>query len=864
MLTSSGARVIIRIVANSSCRLSGNMTRWHQPSCTDPDVVIVGDSPQCKACNSRPSLEELIRSQSAQGTSLSIPPDEPPGKLNLWWPPAVVYDRAAPDQPGASARRGSQAPANATSGDKVECDASAWPHIYSEPLRDDEFRLICMDASDSAGQLVHVSLETHTHDACPEYETVSYTWGGEEADMSMTSPVYIGAYWDVLFQTKNCFDLLQYIKPPRFGRIAWVDSLCVDQSSRFERSIQVAKMRQIYENCSRVVVFLGPDLITPAPSKAYYRRRRPLFELDMGNGEKPSPKEAKDERPGGGEPEVSPAKLETILKRRYFERLWTIQELVLPPRVMIPIGNTEFWADAQTVGHWSATEKSKAGVPQHLAPAPWLQYISQRSLGQKNMMEMLDFTGGCQTSDVRDRLFGLLGLLPKEAIEDLRPTYAISRFNFLANVPLYQPPHPYPSWVPYWRSGTPWEALFHNPGSQDGKDFVDFIDDNFEGSKCFLNRIEWAPSTSPYVDGNTARYLELGRLQRHHGIRVDASTGAVSIHLVKLFIFPSQPIDVGKYKGLDVFRVSIVNGLDAEALYLASYCDLSSVIFPKMDALYCLAPDAPDAAPLYLVLRQGTRHGRLKLVASVHYMATRRPKDWPPPFHWEELTYSVFDLLSDFRESIKVFMRPFTPTGLVKAYAAYLHLQINLNKEALEGPEFENLYVQLVDDKFSPKLAEDFVEFTIVPDRRESRDGKWQPQDRQYWANVDLPWEWWDEKGSKWRPMFGSAKRLKPDFSSSVRIRISTTNLRDWLKHVERSEPTESKQVPLVVFDSLNFWLPRIRRACELTGESVFNIITRVPLMKDRFMSCHRWNWYRNALVEKFEMDGSTYRVSIV
>lgn len=35
-----------------------------------------------------------------------------------------------------------------------------------------------------------------------------------------------------------------------------------------------------------------------------------------------------------------------ILERRYFSRVWIIQELILPPRIAIPVGDKIFWADA--------------------------------------------------------------------------------------------------------------------------------------------------------------------------------------------------------------------------------------------------------------------------------------------------------------------------------------------------------------------------------------------------------------------------------------------------------------------------------------------------------------------------------------
>lgn len=64
-----------------------------------------------------------------------------------------------------------------------------------------------------------MELETYRHDACPEYETTSYAWSGEDGDSTLSYPIYIGKYWDVPFQTKNCWFMLQYLRPGRGIRI---------------------------------------------------------------------------------------------------------------------------------------------------------------------------------------------------------------------------------------------------------------------------------------------------------------------------------------------------------------------------------------------------------------------------------------------------------------------------------------------------------------------------------------------------------------------------------------------------------------------------------------------------------------------
>jgi hypothetical protein len=90
-----------------------------------------------------------------------------------------------------------------------------------------------------------LTLHTYTQDDCPEYETVSYTWGGEEGDSSLCKPIFLGPYWDVLFQTRNCWDMLKLLRPREGFRMVWVDAICINQRDKEEREDQVAKMGRI-------------------------------------------------------------------------------------------------------------------------------------------------------------------------------------------------------------------------------------------------------------------------------------------------------------------------------------------------------------------------------------------------------------------------------------------------------------------------------------------------------------------------------------------------------------------------------------------------------------------------------------------
>ena len=92
--------------------------------------------------------------------------------------------------------------------------------IYSATLAPNEFRLACLTAPTDKDSPIHLTLETYTDDNCPEYKPVSYTWEGEDGNNSLSSPIFIEPYWDVLLQTRNCWEILRFMRPTRGIRCA--------------------------------------------------------------------------------------------------------------------------------------------------------------------------------------------------------------------------------------------------------------------------------------------------------------------------------------------------------------------------------------------------------------------------------------------------------------------------------------------------------------------------------------------------------------------------------------------------------------------------------------------------------------------
>ncbi|KAJ4992426.1 heterokaryon incompatibility protein HET-6-like protein [Stagonosporopsis vannaccii] len=103
-----------------------------------------------------------------------------------------------------------------------------------------------------------------------------------------------------------------------------------------------------------------------------------------------------------------------LLARRYFTRVWVIQELVLADRVVFRIGDTDFRADISIMAQLTNRRSGNRMNLDHTA-APWVQYITQKcfvNLPSADIYSLLKFTIRSSSSDPRDKLFGAIALLP--------------------------------------------------------------------------------------------------------------------------------------------------------------------------------------------------------------------------------------------------------------------------------------------------------------------------------------------------------------------------------------------------------------------------------------------------------------------
>lgn len=138
----------------------------------------------------------------------------------------------------------------------------------------------------------------------------------------------------------NLYDALLHLRtltPAAY----WIDALCINQEDVNERNDQVRMMSQIYSDAERVLIWLGlvPFLLHPGMKKLLAMVEQLKQDLSTLNILTCLEK-AVDEESDAGEEIFAAAAF--LLTRRYFRRIWVIQEYCLAKEATFIFGDYQF------------------------------------------------------------------------------------------------------------------------------------------------------------------------------------------------------------------------------------------------------------------------------------------------------------------------------------------------------------------------------------------------------------------------------------------------------------------------------------------------------------------------------------------
>lgn len=303
--------------------------------------------------------------------------------------------------------------------------SSAAKSVYST-LSNDQIRLLTI--THNVREKLVSELKVFNVDSLPEFDALSYTWGSS----CDTKPFICNG--QLLEIGANLHEAIRtlYSRPVLLVRPIWIDAVCINQRDDDEKGHQVRRMADIYKRAHRVVVWLGPsenssDIAMDAMEGL--ATALPLVPHSLGHSEL-----SKCGLPDTHDPLWRA--LGHLVRREWFGRLWTFQEVVLATDILMVCG--------QKTIDW----KSLAGVAVelkrlYLAPVCFglgrvprsedgLEATGDVSFARRNLKDngyllfsdLLVIGRSKLVTDARDRVYGMLGLASEAYNERIPISYA--------------------------------------------------------------------------------------------------------------------------------------------------------------------------------------------------------------------------------------------------------------------------------------------------------------------------------------------------------------------------------------------------------------------------------------------------------
>lgn len=280
----------------------------------------------------------------------------------------------------------------------------------------------------------------------PTFNAISYTWADESGDDRKLSEILLdGKPFKV---TRNCDLALRRVRQRGYEASVWIDAICIDQSNNMERGHQVRLMPQIYQQATRVLMYIGEH---DNESRELIERFE-TFLIAVNQS--------------GGSKEISyrdgEAMWKALQERKYFSRLWILQEIALARQAEVLCGESSLeWKHIIDHGlgeHQiqSSLKDSVLGFNRSIVMVPDIELF------------VLDRGRHALCQDPRDKVYGLLGLLPGRRIGTIGADYSVSVQQLYTSLAVelaqlhgwfavlsragsrYRNLDSLPSWVPDW------------------------------------------------------------------------------------------------------------------------------------------------------------------------------------------------------------------------------------------------------------------------------------------------------------------------------------------------------------------------------------------------------------------------------
>ncbi|KAJ4987004.1 hypothetical protein SVAN01_07545 [Stagonosporopsis vannaccii] len=267
------------------------------------------------------------------------------------------------------------------------------PYEY-EPLVFGSFRLVVLQAGPVGSPLIatikHAPLVTPPaapRPQTPYYEALSYTWGTSFVE----DHLYItpNHFLDIGSNLNAALRRLRHNDRPR---TLWVDALCINQNNAIERSQQVALMKEVYSGADKVLIFIGLE---------GHRSNEAMACIADVDSKVPAH-------------ELQAEAVHNLLQRPWFSRVWVVQEVARSRSAVVVCGSSAVPWECFCRWPYRRTHQElpfKSGGTEDLPGV--LNYSSGHPplSGSEGLLQLLHANRGAGATDLRDKIFGILGLM---------------------------------------------------------------------------------------------------------------------------------------------------------------------------------------------------------------------------------------------------------------------------------------------------------------------------------------------------------------------------------------------------------------------------------------------------------------------
>ena len=297
------------------------------------------------------------------------------------------------------------------------------------PLKSERYEIRLLTIRMDGSPTITCTLNTVSLLDEPLFKALSYHWGREKAPQLL---LLDGAETEI---TANLDQALRQFRQENHGPI-FVDALCINQNDNVEKSEQVLLMKEIYSKATEVIAWLGP---AEGQSDG-------AMEL-MNTFGKSCPRSEMTPGLAGGD--ISSADclanevvlwdaVDKVLGSSYWQRTWILQELSLAKTVVFRCGTQRaafddlhalFSVICRRIASLNSNVQELTLRAAHLDSIALI--LSLRDLDGMNkdgipLTSILVESGGQLVSDLRDKVYGMLGMASDVSILVPRPSYDIS------------------------------------------------------------------------------------------------------------------------------------------------------------------------------------------------------------------------------------------------------------------------------------------------------------------------------------------------------------------------------------------------------------------------------------------------------